>query len=50
MLLAHKIEIRPNAAQADHINRACGTRRHAYNQLLAHFSQPGVKWSKKELC
>lgn len=47
MLLAHKVEIRPNAAQADYINRACGIRRHAYNQLLAHFSQPGVKWSKR---
>lgn len=47
MLLAHKIEVRPSAAQAEYINRACGTRRHAYNQLLAHFSQDGVKWSKK---
>lgn len=47
MLLAHKIEVRPSSAQAEYINRACGTRRHAYNQLLAHFSQAGVKWSKK---
>lgn len=26
--------------------RACGSRRHCYNQLLAHFRQPGEKWSK----
>ena len=46
MLLAHKIELRPTAAQADYLARACGSRRHCYNQLLAHFKQPGVKWSK----
>ncbi len=46
MLIAHKIELRPTPEQADYLNRACGTRRHGYNQLLAHFSQPGVKWSK----
>ena len=47
MLIAHKIEIRPTPDQADYLNRACGARRHCYNQLLAHFSQEGVKWSKK---
>ena len=26
--------------------RACGSRRHCYNQLLAHFQQSGAKWSK----
>lgn len=46
MLLAHKIELRPTPEQADYLSRACGSRRHCYNQLLAHFSQPGVKWSK----
>jgi putative transposase len=46
MLLAHKIEIRPNAAQRDYIERALGVRRHAFNQLLAHFKQDDVKWSK----
>jgi putative transposase len=46
MLLAHKIELRPTAPQADYLARACGSRRHCYNQLLAHFRQPGVKWSK----
>jgi putative transposase len=46
MLLAHKIELRPTPAQADYLARACGSRRHCYNQLLAHFGQPGVKWSK----
>jgi putative transposase len=46
MLLAQRIELYPTAAQADYLDRACGARRHAYNQLLAHFRQPGVKWSK----
>ena len=47
MLLAHKIELRPTQQQADYLDRACGSRRHAFNQLLAHFNQHGVKWSKK---
>ena len=46
MLLAHRIELRPTPEQADYLARACGSRRHCYNQLLAHFSQPDVKWSK----
>ena len=46
MLLAHKIELRPTVAQADYLSRACGARRHCYNQLLIHFKQDGVKWSK----
>jgi putative transposase len=46
MLLAHKIELRPTAEQADYLRKACGSRRHCFNQLLAHFSQPEVKWSK----
>lgn len=46
MLLAHKIELRPTEEQADYLSRACGTRRHCYNQLLEHFQQEGVKWSK----
>lgn len=46
MLLAHKIELRPTVAQADYLSRACGARRHCYNQLLTHFKQDGVKWSK----
>lgn len=45
MLLAHKIELRPTARQAEYLDRACGSRRHAFNQLLAHFNQEGVKWS-----
>ncbi|NBY21391.1 MAG: transposase [Gammaproteobacteria bacterium] len=48
MLLAHKIELRPTPEQADYLNRACGARRHCFNQLLAHFKQDGVKWSKAE--
>lgn len=47
MLLAHKIELYPTPEQADYIDRACGSRRHAYNHLLAHFRQEGMKWSKK---
>ena len=47
MLLAHKIELRPTQQQADYLDRACGSRRHAFNQLLAHFNQDGIKWSKK---
>ena len=46
MLLAHKIELRPTPEQADYLHRACGARRHCFNQLLAHFKQDGVKWSK----
>lgn len=46
MLLAHRLELRPTAAQAERFARACGSRRHCYNQLLAHFQQPGEKWSK----
>ena len=47
MLLTHKVELRPTPEQAEYLDRACGSRRHAFNQLLAHFSQDGVKWSKK---
>lgn len=47
MLLAHKIELYPTAGQAEYLDRACGSRRHCFNQLLAYFKQDGVKWSKK---
>ena len=30
MLLAHKIELRPTQQQADYLDRACGSRRHAF--------------------
>ena len=46
MLLAHKIELRPTPEQAVYLDKACGSRRHCYNQLLAHFSQAEHKWSK----
>lgn len=46
MLLAHKIELRPTPEQAVYLDKACGSRRHCYNQLLAHFSLPENKWSK----
>lgn len=48
MLLAHKIEIRPTKEQEEKLLQWVGTARHCYNNLLAHFSQDGVKWSKKE--
>ncbi len=48
MLLAHKIELRPTAQEAEYLDRACGSRRHCFNQLLAHFSKPENKWSKAE--
>lgn len=46
MLLAHKIELRPTSEQAIYLDKACGSRRHCYNQLLAHFLKPENKWSK----
>ena len=47
MLLAHKIELYPTKEQREYLDRSCGSRRHCFNQLLAHFKQDGVKWSKK---
>ncbi|WP_353573169.1 helix-turn-helix domain-containing protein, partial [Candidatus Albibeggiatoa sp. nov. BB20] len=35
MLLAHKVELRPTKEQAVYLDKACGSRRHCYNQLLA---------------
>lgn len=46
MLLAHKIELRPTLEQKEYLDKACGSKRHCYNQLLAHFSKPENKWSK----
>ena len=46
MLLAHKIELRPTPEQTVYLDKACGSRRHCYNQLLSHFSKPENKWSK----
>ena len=48
MLLAHKIELRPTPEQAVYLDKACGSKRHCFNQLLAHFSKPENKWSKNE--
>ncbi|WP_353570828.1 RNA-guided endonuclease TnpB family protein [Candidatus Albibeggiatoa sp. nov. BB20] len=44
MLLAHKVELRPTKEQAVYLDKACGSRRHCYNQLLAYFKDN--KWSK----
>ncbi len=46
MLLAHKTELRPTPEQAIYLDKACGSRRHCYNQLLEHFSQQENNWSK----
>lgn len=46
MLVAHKIQLRPNKHQIEYLVKACGSRRHCYNQLLAYFKQPGIKWNK----
>jgi len=48
MLLAHKVELRPTANQLDFLFQSTGIRRFTYNNLLAHFSKDGAKWSKKE--
>ncbi len=48
MLLAHKIELRPTPEQAVYLDKACGSKRHCFNQLLAYFSKPENKWSKAE--
>lgn len=47
MLLAHKIEIRPTKEQEEKLLQWVGCARHCYNNLLAHFSQNGVKFNKK---
>lgn len=47
MLLAHKIELYPTVDQAIYLDKACGSRRHCYNQLLNYFSDKTIKWSKK---
>jgi putative transposase len=39
MLLAHKIELKPTAAQENHLLRACGTARFAYNWALAEWQK-----------
>ncbi|MEZ5672843.1 MAG: transposase [Thiotrichaceae bacterium] len=47
MLLADKIELQPNEIQKEYLNKACGTVRHCYNQLLEHFSQKENPFSLK---
>jgi len=52
MLIAHKIELRPTPEQQIYLDKACGCRRHCFNQLLEYFSQKDEssqlvnKWSK----
>lgn len=45
MFLAHKIELRPTDEQIIYLDKACGCRRHCYNELLSYFSNN--KWSKQ---
>lgn len=47
MLLAHKIEIRPTKEQEQFFEQACGSSRHLWNNLVAHFSNKETKFSKK---
>lgn len=47
MLLAHKIEIRPTPEQEQFFEQACGSSRHLWNNLVAHFSDKENKFSKK---
>jgi putative transposase len=47
MLLAYKIELQPNKAQKEYLDKACGTVRHCYNQLLEHFSKKENPYSLK---
>lgn len=46
MLVAHKIQLRPNSQQTEYLLKACGSRRHCYNQMLAYFKKSCTKWSK----
>ncbi len=46
MLLEHTIQRYPTSSEpTDSINRACGARRHAFNQFRAPFKQDGVTGS-----
>jgi putative transposase len=47
MLLAHKVQLYPTAAQAEYLRRCMGAQRFTYNALLAHFKERGNKWSKQ---
>ena len=47
MLLAHKVELRPTKEQELKLKQWVGTSRHCFNNLLDHFSNAGVKFSKK---
>jgi putative transposase len=47
MLLAHKIELQPNEAQKEYLNKCCGTVRHCYNQLREHFGKKENPFSLK---
>lgn len=47
MLLAHKIEVRPTPEQEQFFEQACGSSRHLWNNMVAHFSGKENKFSKK---
>jgi hypothetical protein len=42
-VLAHKIELRPAAGQAEYLDKASGPQRRGDNLLLGHFSESGKK-------
>ena len=51
MLLAHKIELRPTEQQAGYLDRACGSRRHAFNHFFRRLKKgekPGYSRFKKQ--
>ena len=39
ILLAHKIELRPNKEQEEYLLGAVGSRRFAYNHLVAYYNK-----------
>lgn len=47
MLLSHKIEVRPTPEQEQYFEQACGSSRHLWNNLVAHFSNKENLFSKK---
>ncbi len=47
MLLSHKVELRPSVQQEQYLLQLCDTSRHLWNNLLDHFSNKEIKWSKK---
>jgi len=47
-LIAHKTELYTTPEQEEYLKQNACTCRHLWNQLLAHFKSPDVKWNKYE--